>query len=117
MGYFRGDRSSTLEFPWLTDMTIWLTLYGLPKEYGWVTPELRRVRLLSRCRMSEDEFQRDQDALQRWLDVDAGYPCDLFADCLKLESITISKCSGAEEQGSRTTQIDWFELLPPQPLP
>jgi len=126
-GYFRGDRSLELEFGKLRDLSIRLSPALLPQEYGWITPELRHLRLLSvitalQCsrdggnRGTSDSRLPDCHSLRRWLSVSTkdDLPCALLAACPKLESITIALCSTADTQ---CTQTDWIELLPPKPLP
>jgi len=126
-GYFRGDRGFKMEFPKLTDMSIRLSPALLPEEYGWITPELRRLRLLcvipALQRSRDDSGRGSPDfrlpgfkSVNKWLSVNTqnALSCALFTACPKLESITLVLCSTAD---STCSQTDWIELLPPKPLP
>lgn len=125
--YHRGDRNGKLEFPELTDLSIRVSPPLLPEHYGWITPELKRLRLLSV--ISAIDRSRDRNGysmvdceppgmhgLDRWLSVDKEHslPRALHAACPKLESITVALCSTADKSCKET---DWMELLPPMPLP
>lgn len=123
-GYHRGDRSLSMVFPTLVEMTIRLDPVLLPAHYGWITPELQRLRLLcvvstfdtSRRNASPDIRLPNQQSLKEWLHFDARN-CNaqiLHSHCPKLESITVAVCSTKDEQ---CTQTDWMELLPPISVP
>lgn len=125
-GYCRGDRAEKMQFPALTDLTIRLVPPLLPYDYGWITPQLHRFRLL--CVVTARHRNRDMygngiqdcnlpnfNGLQRWLrvDVPGGMPNRLLDACPQLESITIALCSTKDE---KCVQTDWLKLFPPRPM-
>lgn len=122
--YHVGDRGGKMEFPKLTDMTIRLTPSLLPESYGWITPNLRRLRLIAvLVRQQIDVYSRTGvdcelpriQCLRRWLKTGAGtFPEQLLAACPHLECITVAFAATAE---AKRREIDWLQLLPPQGVP
>lgn len=126
-GYHRGDRGLKMEFPELVDLAIRLSPPLAPESYGWITPKLRRLRLLcpiTALQRSRDGGNRgtpdwklpDSSALRHWLDVNKpnALPRVCLRSCPSLESITIALCSTAELD---CAEVDWIEMLPPKHLP
>jgi hypothetical protein len=121
--YWLGDRCGTAVFTRLTDLSIRLDPPILPKDYGWVTPALRRLRVIHTTKtMPEDDDESvegclpDRSALNQWLNMEAGAS---YCQCVleaspNLESITISLASVA---GASPEMLDWIHLLPPRPVP
>lgn len=112
-GYHRGDRSFKMCFPELTDLTIRLEPMLLPIEYGWITPELKHLRLL--CVVSRNDQPQQpvslprQQSLLKWTHEDRNRQA-VLRDCPKLESIKIAVCSTKDNDCMPT---DWIELMPP----
>lgn len=138
--YYRGDRGGTAIFPVLTDLTIRLEPSVFPSRYGWITPALRRLRLVAVTRArgtwthggwgrlpAGEAHLPSREGLQRWVDPrHDGWPERLLAACPLLESITIAL--GATEHGDAEDGadpdpafhgsdgrrcVDWVVLTPP----
>lgn len=127
--YHRGDRGGKALFSSLVDLSIRLEPVLLPQQLGWVTPGLKRMRLLCVMRKSPrytySALEADgssklelpcRRALQQWLNTSepSGLPQQLLRACPDLESITFSICSTVD---SSRTETDWIALLPPKPVP
>jgi len=128
--YYRGDRGGEQVFPQLTDLAIRLEPVLLPREYGWITPGLRHLRLLCMThglQRSRDEYGGKPDfrlpnrrCIQAWLGQERqelerqSLPQELLASCPNLESITIALAAAEDEDYTGT---DWFLLLPAKPVP
>mmetsp|Transcript_54947 Transcript_54947/g.170517 ORF Transcript_54947/g.170517 Transcript_54947/m.170517 type:complete len:330 (+) Transcript_54947:62-1051(+) len=98
--YHEGDRGTSKVFPQLTDLTIRLYPVLLPGQYGWITPSLRRLRLLcvsvakDRARDGRGHSLRDVNlpelsSLQEWLGPELSWVC----------------CAKSPEGGRRSTRL------------
>lgn len=113
--YHQRDRGGKEVFPQLTDMTIRLEPTLLPEDYGWITPNLQRLRLLAVTSARCQELKVRIQSLRKWLKTgDGTFSEELLKACPNLESITVAFASIAEED---RREIDWIQLLPPQIVP
>lgn len=122
--YWLGNRSATAVFPSLTDLVIRLDPLILPQDYGWVTPALRRLRLLHIMQSAgqDDETEFDmgpqmpsQEALSRLSPEDsAQYLQRILEASPELESVTIALASTAAPSQE---WLDWLYIAPPRPVP
>lgn len=132
--YYQGDRGGRETFPKLINLTIRLEPALLPKDYGWITPELTHLRLLcvtaavNRSRDNRGASIQDtrvpcRNSVRTWIgagnspkwseSVVKGFPEQMRSCCPKLESIVIAFCSTQDEAREET---DWITLHPPRPL-
>jgi len=122
--YHQSDRQGKETFPSLTDLTIRLVPCLIPQDYGWITPGLRRLRLVVPTQgatgsLREEEIIRSrlrlQESLCKWLKRGPDtYPEILLNDCPHLESIQVVFASTSKED---RTEIEWISLLPPKRIP
>lgn len=122
--YWLGNRCGTAVFPNLADLAIRLEPSILPREYGWVMPGLRRLRLLHITQSIPQEesgeaveaYLPNPAALQHWLDTTSpsSYSRRVLESSPCLESITIALASTA---GRDQESSDWIRLVPPLPVP
>lgn len=122
--YHVGDRGGKVTFPVLTDLSIRLSPVLLPRNYGWLCPNLLRLRLLcvvergrSPATAATEEVRLPfVKQLKQWMGEKEkqGLAQQMLVHCPRLESITFSLCQ--VEPGCGRKERDWITLLPPMPI-
>jgi len=121
--YWLGNRAGTAVFPSLSYLAIRLEPAILPRDYGWVMPALRRMRLLhiAQCVAQEDQgvdpevCLPSRAALLHSLDTAAptSHSRRVLETSPELESIIVALASTAVKSQE---SLDWIHLAPPRPV-